>query len=200
MIALSIKQPYAEQIARGDKVHEFRSWPTKHRGPLLVVASRATDAPGYAGEPRGVAVCVVEVTRCFARGDRAYAWALANPRRVSPIAVKGSAAFYHVDDARIVYAPDAPDFEPRAAAQAHTAPTMKIAPTTGKGLMPRGVLYFVRVDNDPSVNRRARSFSEANAIAKQLANKHGCYARAFKTDPLFPTSLAQAFALPPGLA
>jgi hypothetical protein len=39
--ALSIHQPWAELIARGDKKFETRSWQTHHRGVILIHASKA---------------------------------------------------------------------------------------------------------------------------------------------------------------
>jgi len=44
MKAISIKQPWAQLIATGQKTIELRSWQTKHRGPLLIVSSLAPDS------------------------------------------------------------------------------------------------------------------------------------------------------------
>lgn len=96
MFALSIMQPYAEQIAKGTKKIEYRTWRIAHRGPLLVVASKGT-AEGYAGEPTGVAVCIVDVVDITGEPDD-YKWHLRDPRRVKPLAVKGYAKLYHVDE------------------------------------------------------------------------------------------------------
>src|SRR4051794_40815165 len=41
MKALSIHQPWAWAILHAGKAVENRSWPTRHRGPLLVHASRS---------------------------------------------------------------------------------------------------------------------------------------------------------------
>lgn len=41
MKALTICQPYAELIARGDKPIENRTWPTHYRGPLLIHAGKS---------------------------------------------------------------------------------------------------------------------------------------------------------------
>lgn len=41
MKALTICQPYAELIARGDKPIENRTWPTSYRGPLLIHAGKS---------------------------------------------------------------------------------------------------------------------------------------------------------------
>lgn len=41
MKAITICQPYAELIARGDKRIENRTWPTMYRGPLLIHAGKS---------------------------------------------------------------------------------------------------------------------------------------------------------------
>lgn len=100
MYALSVKQPYAEQIASGQKRIEYRTWKTNHRGPLLIVASKGA-ADGGEHLPRGVAICVVEVVKVTgADGD--YKWHLAQPQRVQPEPVRGYAALYTVQEERIV--------------------------------------------------------------------------------------------------
>ena len=43
MKALTICQPYAELIARGEKVIENRSWPSAYRGPLAIHAGKSRD-------------------------------------------------------------------------------------------------------------------------------------------------------------
>lgn len=54
MKALTVSQPFADLIAEGEKYVENRSWPTSHRGPLLIHAGRGTqyltkaDLDGYA--------------------------------------------------------------------------------------------------------------------------------------------------------
>lgn len=98
MKALSVKQPYAEQIARGAKSREYRTWCVSHRGPLLIVASKS---PRIGALPCGVAVCTVDVVDVTGSPGR-YAWILANPRRVEPFAVRGFAALYTAPDALIV--------------------------------------------------------------------------------------------------
>ena len=42
MKALSVPQPWAEVIARGEKTIEVRTWSTKHRGPA---PDRCVEAP-----------------------------------------------------------------------------------------------------------------------------------------------------------
>ena len=89
MRALSIRQPYAEQILRGIKRFEYRSRPTAIRERVYIYAART---PGPAEEfkrmrlepgelPTGVLVGTVEITDCSGkRGD--YKWHLARPRRL----------------------------------------------------------------------------------------------------------------------
>lgn len=43
LLALSIRQPWAGLIVAGRKSIEVRTWPTAHRGPLLVHASKVRD-------------------------------------------------------------------------------------------------------------------------------------------------------------
>lgn len=43
MKALTICQPYAELIARGEKRVENREWPTRYRGPLLIHAGKSRE-------------------------------------------------------------------------------------------------------------------------------------------------------------
>lgn len=44
---LTIRQPWAWAIIHGGKDVENRSWPTKHRGPLLIHAGSAFEPHGY---------------------------------------------------------------------------------------------------------------------------------------------------------
>ncbi len=108
MRALSVKQPYAELIARGEKTREYRRQNLKHRGPLLIVASKTPEGGAFAGtgiSPKSVvyghAVCVVDVVD-VEEEDGQFAYVLANPRRVAPTPVSGSIAIFHVDDALAV--------------------------------------------------------------------------------------------------
>lgn len=86
--ALSIRQPYCEQILQGEKTIEYRSKPTKRRGRVLIYASLK---PGPEEEwewmglepgdlPTGVIVGSVEVVDCTGE-DGDYEWHLANPER-----------------------------------------------------------------------------------------------------------------------
>ena len=104
MKALSVKQPWANRIASGEKTIETRVWQTDHRGQLLIVSSKV---PAIA--PAGCAVAVAEVVDCrpMVTADEpaagcecyggAYAWVLANVRAIKPFPVRGFQRLYEVD-------------------------------------------------------------------------------------------------------
>jgi hypothetical protein len=90
MRALSIRQPYTEQILRGEKKIEYRSRPTNIRERVYIYASMTH---GDLEEFRkmgirpgdlftGVLVGTVEITDCTGT-DGAYQWHLAKPERMS---------------------------------------------------------------------------------------------------------------------
>ena len=90
--ALSIKQPYAEQILRGSKRYEFRDGRTHIRERIYIYASKT---PGPAHEfarlilqpgdlPTGVLVGTVEIIDCMPGGPRKFRWHLARPECLSP--------------------------------------------------------------------------------------------------------------------
>jgi hypothetical protein len=97
MRALSVRAPYAEEIARGSKLPwragcptEFRSWRTHELGELLICQSG------------GGAVCIVELVDCVPierdEHDRVimWAWLLRNPRRVTSGRIKGRLRLFDV--------------------------------------------------------------------------------------------------------
>ena len=104
MKAISIKQPWAELIARGEKTIETRVWCTPYRGPLLIVASKRPDVWAT-----GCAVALVDLVDCrpMTRADEGdalserwvgtKAWVLENPRRVKQVPVSGRLGVYDVD-------------------------------------------------------------------------------------------------------
>lgn len=114
MRALSVQQPWAGLIASGRKPVELRTWTTRYRGPLMICAGLRVDARGAAWairEPRGVALCVVDLVdvrvatahdadaACFdptALGREVFAWVLADVRRVAPFAVSGRLGLFVV--------------------------------------------------------------------------------------------------------
>ena len=86
-LALSIRQPYVEQVLRGVKKIEYRSFRTNIRGRVYLYASQtpAMDAfesmnakPG--DFPTGVIVGTIEIVDCVV-SNGAYEWHLAWPDR-----------------------------------------------------------------------------------------------------------------------
>jgi hypothetical protein len=117
MKALSVKQPWAELIASGRKRWEMRTWSTRYRGPLLIVAgARVADSPDAlrhsARGPVASAIVLVELVdvrpvkqawysqnaRCNV-GPGDFAWVLQRPRRVPPVPVKGRLGLFDVPEA-----------------------------------------------------------------------------------------------------
>jgi ASCH domain-containing protein len=98
--AISIRQPYAELILRGQKKNEFRSRPTNIRERIYVYAAlRPADdrqAWGKAGAspgdfPTGVIVGSVEIVGCRRDARTAgFAYTLRRPKRLrKPLSPKG---------------------------------------------------------------------------------------------------------------
>ncbi len=66
--ALSVRQPYAQQILTGKKKIEYRSWPTKYRGPLVICSSRTPEKgePGWSEDLLlGHALGLVQLVDCI---------------------------------------------------------------------------------------------------------------------------------------
>ncbi len=101
--ALSLKQPWAWLVVNGFKNIENRTWQTKHRGPLLIHASRSLDllTPTVHEEMRreygvvlpeqfqlGGIIGVVDVVDCVRKHPSkwkfrgSWGWVLENPRRL----------------------------------------------------------------------------------------------------------------------
>jgi len=112
MKALSLTQPYANFIRDGLKTIETRTRPTKHRGPLLICATkkRVMDPKTYKViEPRGVAVCIVtiincrpmtkedEKAACFEWNKKLWAWELDFLHVIEPFPVRGMLGIFNVD-------------------------------------------------------------------------------------------------------
>ncbi len=93
MRALSIRQPWVEQIMRGEKDIEYRGKPTNIRGTVYVYASlgryskddetEIIEEVGFEIEdlPRGLIVETVEITDCE-EFEGQYLWSLRNPKRL----------------------------------------------------------------------------------------------------------------------
>ena len=113
MKALSIMPYYASCIASGEKVEEYRSWKTAHRGDLLICSSAKPVDP-WGRHPAGVTCGFVELydvkrvedftpedwaATCIpeqARPRTGYGWMMRNPRRVVEMPVKGQLGLYNI--------------------------------------------------------------------------------------------------------
>jgi hypothetical protein len=104
MLALSVRQPWAELIASGIKRLEHRSWPIAHRGPLLIHAARAVPRLAqHRALPRGVAVAIVDVIDCIEVTPKEFVWVLAHVRRTEPVSLLGRQRLWqvHASDLRL---------------------------------------------------------------------------------------------------
>jgi hypothetical protein len=98
MIALSVWQPHASLIATGKKNVEYRSWPTHHRGDLLITAAaRVPRLRRHRHLPRGCALCLVKLIDCVEVEPGLFAWLLADPRPVPSLPVRGQQRLWHVE-------------------------------------------------------------------------------------------------------
>jgi len=104
MKALSIKQPWANMIASGEKTIETRTWSTEYRGPLLIVSSKNPPI-----QPAGHALAVAKLIDCrpMTKEDEeeaccelysnACSWVLTNIKKIKPFPVKGQLGIFEVD-------------------------------------------------------------------------------------------------------
>lgn len=110
MMALSVKQPWADLIVSGVKDVENRTRFTNRRGPLLIHASKQWSKDEYAhlfGEPEdfifGAIIGMVDLQNCVANHDSdwfegPYGLVLKNARKFPvPAPYKGRLGFFVVD-------------------------------------------------------------------------------------------------------
>ena len=67
MKALTISQPYASMIMRGEKFVENRTWETHYRGPLAIHAGKGTQYLSYGelqGYPTGQIIAIGQLVAC----------------------------------------------------------------------------------------------------------------------------------------
>lgn len=99
MKALSVKPNYAHEIMTEQKIFEYRSWDTRHRGDLLI-CSTARKLKGFIA---GHALCVVNLRDTRKLSDGTFAWVLDDVRLIKPFKVKGQLRLFEVDDSLIKY-------------------------------------------------------------------------------------------------
>ncbi len=104
MKALSVKQPWANMIASGEKSIETRTWSTEYRGDLLIVSSKKPPI-----SPAGFALVIVRLVGCRPMTSQdeslarcaiypgAYSWVLEFVRKVRAFPVRGKLGIYEVE-------------------------------------------------------------------------------------------------------
>jgi len=103
--ALSVKQPWANMIANGEKTIETRLWKTPYRGELLICSSKDPDI-----YPAGFALAIVRLVWIGRMSEQweaeakcptyagAYAWHLEDARKiVRPFRVKGRQRLFEIE-------------------------------------------------------------------------------------------------------
>lgn len=94
--AISLRQPWAEEIMLEIKKIEYRHSPTKHRGRIYIYASlgrvpreeitawEAEHGISATGLPRGLIIGTVEIVDCRESDDEEglFEWTLARPKRL----------------------------------------------------------------------------------------------------------------------
>jgi hypothetical protein len=90
--ALVVRSPWCFDIATGKKPIEYRSWPTKHRGPLAICAAKRKDSGVFAG----CAIATVELVDCIEVGEKDFEWVLAKPRVIAAVPVAGRLGLFDV--------------------------------------------------------------------------------------------------------
>ena len=89
MKALTICQPYAELIARGDKWIENRTWYTPHRGPLLIHAGKSRkymrdgDDERFPDMAFGAVIAIASLVDCEHEANIEATVALGEPHHLS---------------------------------------------------------------------------------------------------------------------
>lgn len=124
MKVLSIKEPWASLIINGYKKYEFRTWPTKYRGDILIHASKSYDK-GLLNKFKslnidfnpGKIIGIVTITDCLPvtkpfeeklikennlvyggiLNYSGYAFKLENVKKIKPIEAKGQLGFWNYD-------------------------------------------------------------------------------------------------------
>lgn len=112
MKALSIRQPYADQILEGKKTIELRSWNTKHRGPFLIhsqgfIIGKAdlVSVKEYKFETLIDFIKDRYKHQChdLSKAQKyKYGFVLKNAKRIHPRSYKGQLGFFNVDHGVVV--------------------------------------------------------------------------------------------------
>ena len=104
MKAISIKQPWANRIASGEKTIETRTWTTLYRGELLIVSSRSPEI-----RPAGYALAIArlvdvrsmrkedEKRACCPYFEGLFSLVLEDIRKIRMFPVKGKLGLFDVE-------------------------------------------------------------------------------------------------------
>lgn len=111
MKALSLRQPWANMVAREKKTIETRTWSTKYRGTIAIHAAKSKK--GYGGlhpePPYGAIVALAYIYMCrpMQEDDEheaccklypgAWAWHLSMIRPVEPVFCRGMMGLFEID-------------------------------------------------------------------------------------------------------
>jgi hypothetical protein len=107
--ALVVHSPWAQEIASGEKEIEYRSWPTKYRGWLAIVAARRPESRADAGR----AVCLVRLVDCVQIDEKDFEWHLADPTPiVERVEIPGRLGLFDVSDLMSIHVPGASNKPP----------------------------------------------------------------------------------------
>jgi len=106
MKAISIEKPFVVEMIRGKKKYEYRSWPTKYRGKIAIMAKALT------GVHRGYIAAVADLTDCK-KIDGGYAFELQNVREIVPVVHKGQQRIFNIahEEDSFVYRDDVSEEE-----------------------------------------------------------------------------------------
>lgn len=111
--ALSVKQPYANDLVSGEKTIEVRSRNTTYRGDILICSSATPELPGMSCGVTLGKVELYDVKRVAdftpedwdntripkdkrAKITKGYGWIMRNPRRVIEMPVKGQLGIFNL--------------------------------------------------------------------------------------------------------
>jgi hypothetical protein len=105
---LTVRQPFASEIASGEATIEYRTWGTDYRGDLLITASaNETREEREEREARkmpvpllGCAICIVEIVDCV-EADGEFHWVMENPRPLPPVRTVGAQLIWKVPTALV---------------------------------------------------------------------------------------------------
>jgi len=78
--AISIKEPWADKIAYGDKTIETRTWKTDYRGPILICSSKL---PSTRNSGKALAIAQLVEIRHMQEGDEELSFCPVDPARYS---------------------------------------------------------------------------------------------------------------------